>query len=139
MADKSSLDALRAEVAAFHAELSDFELRWRDKQEFLASKGYMPTSRLVYVMRVKDGDPESTIARMFSSHESVSINFYGDTDVVHSTTKPFSRVGVGVCEYWLHLKSRQHSRTLTSFHIPISSDDLGLPYLTIGYIRFEDS
>ncbi|PSS37271.1 hypothetical protein PHLCEN_2v909 [Hermanssonia centrifuga] len=124
MVDKSSLDALRAEVAAFHAELSDFELRWRDKQEFLASKGYMlrpryrpgwvpswstdssrrpdeyedywelplrqhlidttrvSDGRLVYIMRVKDGDAESTIARMFSSHESVSINFYGDTQML---------------------------------------------------------
>ncbi len=41
MADNPTLKALRAEGAALHADLNEYEIRWRDRQEFLASQGYM--------------------------------------------------------------------------------------------------
>ncbi|PSR84479.1 hypothetical protein PHLCEN_2v5437, partial [Hermanssonia centrifuga] len=41
MVETPRLRALRAEAANLHAELDAYELQWRDKQEFLASQGYM--------------------------------------------------------------------------------------------------
>ncbi len=41
MVDSPKLKALRARAAASRAQLLPYEARWRDKQEFLASKGYM--------------------------------------------------------------------------------------------------
>ncbi len=41
MVDSSKIISLKAELAASLAQLSGNELRRRDKQEFLASKGYM--------------------------------------------------------------------------------------------------
>ncbi|PSR73553.1 hypothetical protein PHLCEN_2v10472 [Hermanssonia centrifuga] len=41
MVESPKLIALRARAAALHAQLSPHEIRWRDRQVFLALKGYM--------------------------------------------------------------------------------------------------
>ncbi len=41
MVETPNLKALRAKAAAQHAELSEYEICWRDRQVFLESKGYL--------------------------------------------------------------------------------------------------